>query len=360
MTNVHRAAVVTCLVLAIRAGAAADNQAILTLAYPVLPARGAITLDGRLTPAEWDHAIKVSGFTVSGGTAIALDQTVMRLVYDKDNLYMGVKCAESQMKNLVVKCLADDGPVWRDDCIEFFIDANHDHASYWQFITNPGGARYDALAFDTGWNCAWRAKVHKEADAWYAEIAVPFKGLGIGVPTPGTVWGFNLARERRAGGGTQLFNWADVEAIFHSPQLFGHLWFVGAGWRPSATAMSRAAGLVGGKEAHVYTQGGYWIVRRGETPKAWSYRELLRAQQAALERYLTKLRKVYKQDPKMILRGEFTQLDTRYQSVRKLAAGTGLADPEACAAAKGFLDGLEDRLNKLYWRVQIELLNREF
>ena len=144
------------LALTLGAALAAGNRAEITLGYPVLRAKAPVQIDGKLTDAEWASAVKVSGFTVSGRGAIALDQTVMRLLYDDRHLYLGVKCNESRMQHLVVEHFADDEAIWRDDCIEFFLDADHDHATFWQFITNPAGARYDAEGKDRGWGCPWK------------------------------------------------------------------------------------------------------------------------------------------------------------------------------------------------------------
>ena len=349
------------LAAALGVAAAAKNRAELTFGYPVLPASGAITLDGTLTDAEWGAAVKVSGFTVSGRKGLAFDQTVMRLLYDRTHLYLGVKCSESQMAKLVVEHFGDDEAIWRDDCIEFFLDPTHSHEDFYQFIVNPAGARYDAFGKDRGWGCDWKVAIAKAKDAWHVEAAVPFKGLKVKPPRPGTVWGFNLARERMAGGGRQLYNWADVQGDFLTPSLFGHLWFVGAGWTPTAKSAAAAARRIQGTEARIFTRGGYWAARKGEAPKAWTYPELLRAQQGRLKSaFLGELRRFYAENPTLPLRKEFDELDGRYRAVEKLATTGGLADAEACAAAMGFIEGVEPKLANLYWKTRVELLNREF
>jgi len=339
---------------------AVGNEAVLTLAYPVRRAESKIEVDGKLRPEEWGRAVRVGGFRLSGSEKLAPEQTVMQLLYDDRNLYMGFKCAESQMDKLVIESKIDDGDLWRDDCVEFFVDANHNHATYWHFIVNAIGARYDGVGFDRTWSCEWTAKTSQAPNAWYVELAVPFASLKVAAPAPGTVWGFNLDRERRAGGGTQLYNWADVQGNFHRPTLFGHLWFAAPGWRPEELPPPEALERIEGKEAHVYIPGGYWLVREGRQPKAWSYRELLQQQSEAVADYWDKLQEIYSRHPKMVFRDQFEKFGARYADVKRLAAQTGPVDPEACASAKVFLDGLEEKLNVLYWKVRIELLNRTF
>jgi len=341
-------------------GFAAENQAVVTLAYPVQVATTPIVVDGELQPEEWERAVKVSGFRLSGSEELAPEQMVMRLLYDQQNLYLGVKCAESRMDQLVIQSQVDDSDVWHDDCIEFFLDANHDHATYWQFIVNPDGVRYDASGFDRTWNCTWTVATSRAANAWYVELAIPFAALKVPTPSPGTVWGFNLDRERQAGGGTQLYNWADVQGVFHSPALFGHLWFVGRDWQPREAEMKAVAPRLGGKEARIYVPDGYWIVREGQQPQTWTYRELLQGQQEVVDQYFEELRDLYRNRPEMILRDPFEKLQARYEDIQRLATAAGPVDPEACAAAKVFLDSVEDNLKDLYWRVRIELLNETF
>jgi hypothetical protein len=339
---------------------AAENEATVTLAYPVQVATVPIHLDGKLTPQEWGPAVRVSGFRLSGSEELAPEQMVMQLLHDPQNLYLAVKCAESQMDKLVLQSLVDDSDVWHDDCIEFFVDATHDHATYWQFIVNAAGTRYDALGFDRTWNCSWTAATSRDEGAWYVEVAIPFASLKVDAPAPGSVWGFNLDRERQAGGSTQLYNWADVQGVFHSPTRFGHLWFVGPNWQPAEREATAVAQRTGGQEARLYVPGGYWIVPKNQKPRAWTYRELLSTQQGVVDKYLGELRDLYRQRPDLTLRDQFEKLVARYEDVQRLATASGPLDPEACAAAKVFLDGLEEKLHGLYWRVRLELLNETF
>jgi hypothetical protein len=264
------------------------------------------------------------------------------------------------MDHLVAECQVDDTNVWHDDCIELFLDPQHDHTNYFHFIVNSVGTRYDGVGLDRTWSAPWTAKASRAADAWYVEIAFPFAALKAAPPKTGTVWGFNLDRERLAGGSLQLYNWADVRGDFHSPKLFGHLWFVSADWQPEAQSVAEAARRVEGEEAHIYVPGGYWVVRLREAPCAWTYRELLRYQEGEVARFWRELDGIYRQRANMILRDQFEKFRTHYEQTRQLAAETGPVDPEACAAAKVFLDGLGEKLKDLYWWVRIEVLNETF
>ncbi len=337
-----------------------QNEANVTLGYIVRRATSAITVDGRLTRSEWQHGVKVAGFRLSGRDELAAEQTVMQLLYDDTNLYLGVKCAESKMPGLVANIRVHDGRVWHDDCVEFFVDASHDHSTYHQFIVNSAATRYDAFKFDSAWTVPWRAATSRDDRAWYLEVALPFASLGVGTPEPGQVWGFNLDRERRAGGGTQLYNWADVKGVFHSPTLFGHLCFVGRAWRGTKAAMRSLARLMEGHEARLYIDGGYWLFPTEGRPRKWGYRELLTTQHEAVKTYWRDLERIYKARPDMVRRRDFEAYRKRYTETVRLAESAGPVDPEACAAGKVFLDILRTSLKDLYWTVRIELLNETF
>lgn len=340
---------------------AVANEADITLGYPVTAAKTTVTLDGRLTPEEWAGTVKVAGFRISGREALAPEQTVMRLQYDADYLYLGVKCTESHIDQLVTKCALDDTNVWHDDCIEFFVDTNHDHLSYFHFIVSAAGVRYDARGFDRTWNAPWKAAASRGENAWFVEVALPFSELGVPAPAPGDVWGFNLMRERRAGGkGTQLYNWADVKGVFHNPKLFGHLWFVDDAAKVTSAEATQTGRLTEGRESRIYVPGGYWVVVQGEETRLWGYRELLKARGTAVSSYWDKLRKTFSQRPDLPGKKAFDTHVKRYTETQQLAQAEGDADPEVCAAATVFLDSLETKLHNLYWATQVDLLNETF
>ena len=59
-------------------------------------------------------------------------------------------------------------------------------------------------------------------DSWTAEIAVPFRSLGVRMPKPGDVWGINIVRSLRGKEVTQLFC---THGDNHRPEMFGQVVF---------------------------------------------------------------------------------------------------------------------------------------
>jgi len=215
--------------------------------------------------------------------------------------------------------------------------------------------RYDNQQGDSLWNSNWQAAAQQYPDAWTVEAAVPFADLKVAPPTAGDLWGFNLCRERQAGGRLELYNWADVQRVFQNPPRFGHLYFVDAHWQPTEATVAAAAHDAGGRESFVYVDDGYWRIQAGQKPEPLTYRSLLHDQ--GVVPFLEELRAVYQKKPQMTLNEEFNRLEASYRQVQALIAGEGPVDAAAWAQAKLFLDGLPGQVEAIYWRVRLVLLN---
>uniref|UniRef100_A0A7V3KPS4 Carbohydrate-binding domain-containing protein n=1 Tax=candidate division WOR-3 bacterium TaxID=2052148 RepID=A0A7V3KPS4_UNCW3 len=183
-------------------------------------------IDGKLDDPCWEKARCLSGFTLLNKKgAVAKEQTKGYLVYDNDNLYLGVECFESEIGTLKAVYRERDTNIWEDDCIEVFIDTRNDQKTYFQFIANSLGAQFDMDSkHGKTWNGEWKVKTSIGEKLWSVELAIPFDTLNAH-PEKGTLWRFNLCRERYAGGRIELSAWSNTGENFHTPALFGYLIF---------------------------------------------------------------------------------------------------------------------------------------
>jgi len=184
-------------------------------------------IDGKLTDACWQEASKSSQFVrVIKGPA-TIQQTEFQVVYDDAWLYLGVICLEPNPKAIqAIVRSRDVSSVMGDDAVEMFFRPDRNAPDYYQLSANSLGTRYDGKAFDASWNAEWQAVGSVGEDAWYLECAISFDSFGhFGVP--GTVWGFNVNRDRAAGGDTEWSGWSDTMGGFHAPERFGQLVFGG-------------------------------------------------------------------------------------------------------------------------------------
>jgi len=179
-------------------------------------------LNGRLDDPCWAGASEVTGF-VAGQTGRPVKvQTAARFACDDGHLYIAMTCRDPDVGAVRAGTTEHDGPVWEDDAVEVYLDSNLDRRTYHQFITNAAGTKYEGIGQDPGWNGAWRVQVAKAQDSWTAEIAIPFKELGVPSPEPKTVWGFNLTRAFRG------HEWSQLHCTYggnHRPGKFGFLVF---------------------------------------------------------------------------------------------------------------------------------------
>lgn len=190
------------------------------------------SIDGRIDDDVWKKAPWVSGFQkVGSATEYAKIPTRFAVCYDDAALYLAVVCSEPNLATLRSDQIGQDGPVYGDDSIEIFIAPLRKAKPYYQLVFNTADGRYDGKGFDKSWNGNWTAKVLKGNGSWAAELRLPFVAIGL-EPKAGQVWGFNVARNRYAGGGAELSTWSYLSA-FHSVGRFGAIRFLPAKEQPA-------------------------------------------------------------------------------------------------------------------------------
>jgi len=337
--------------------------------HAVLPAvaavcietREPIEVDGDLSDAAWGQAVAVSGFTISGTEELADNQTSMRLLRDGEALYVGVRCQERQMTSLKADARGPDARVWNDDCVEIFFDPEHTHEGFLQLAVNSIAAKYDGKVGIGTWEADWQAATSTDDDGWTVELRIPFASLGIEPPVEGTVWGFNLCRERLAGGSRELHNWANVQANFHRPWLFGHLYFAGQQFELTPEVAARLYAAVG-FPTRLYVREGYALVTAQEVAQRRTYQELVAealAGAAELSEMREELLRTYVRGADAPYAEEFKSLDRRYRPLRAAAASREPVAPLRWAEATVQLGRLTREMHDLTWKVKIALLLRD-
>lgn len=180
-------------------------------------------IDGQLGDACWGQPL--GAFVALDMSELAWPQTAVFMTYDDASLYVAIRCNEPAMKSLRADVTERDGALWRDDCVELFLDSNCDRKTYYHLIANAKGALYDSVTpGDANWNGDITVAAAVAEDSWSVEFAIPFVELG-GSPGPGALWGVNIGRERYAGGKGQLSAWSATYGKFHEPARFGQVRF---------------------------------------------------------------------------------------------------------------------------------------
>ncbi|MBI2840409.1 MAG: carbohydrate binding family 9 domain-containing protein [Acidobacteria bacterium] len=160
-----------------------------------------IHLDGRLDEPAWASVSHI-GTLLQGDPkegAAGSEETDVRLLRDKNYLYIGATCRDQTSSGIVSTQLGRDADLEVDDRITVVLDPFFDHKNGFFFMVNPAGARADGQISNNSqelsyeWDAIWDAGTPITDDGWVAEIAIHFQSLRF---KPGqTVWGFNVERQ---------------------------------------------------------------------------------------------------------------------------------------------------------------------
>ncbi len=189
----------------------------------ITPMAKAPTIDGVLTPGEWDGAVKTNNFHVLGSNNVPSTTQTAWVGYDSQNICLAVSVALPKGQAPIAKQRERDGAIWQDEGVELFIDPLHTNMTSYQFSCNAVGSVCDTKDKDAAWNGVWTAKTSAGDGAWYIEMAIPFSTVGISPSSADRMIGFNVGLDRK-GPDTNL-TWAPLLETggFHQPGKFGHL-----------------------------------------------------------------------------------------------------------------------------------------
>ncbi len=165
---------------------------------------GKISVDGKLDEPEWKNAPKISNFRqreLHEG-ALPTEKTEVAFLYDKNNLYIGVWCYDSEPDKIIATKMKRDFKWWSDDNFEIIISPFNDNRNGYLFVTNPNGAMTDMLVTNEGeginlsWNGIWDVATTVTDSGWFAEIEIPFSTFKFQNKDE-QVWAVNMERNIR-------------------------------------------------------------------------------------------------------------------------------------------------------------------
>lgn len=164
---------------------------------------GAIVVDGDLSDAAW-QAIPPVELTVHTPRfqAEPTEETVIRIAYDDDAIYVGAWMYDSDPDAIKVHSVArdvDNG----GDFLNLVIDGFNDNQNAVVFGTTPSGNRLDFQlqndaegpnAGSASWNAFWDVGVRRDDRGWFAEMRVPFSSLRFEETDGRVVMGLSVNR----------------------------------------------------------------------------------------------------------------------------------------------------------------------
>jgi Domain of unknown function (DUF5916) len=195
-----------------------------TAAYsPEAPA-----VDGSLDDPVWRLAQPVTGFRrdVPSDGRPASDRTVVRLLYDRNALYIGARLY-SRPRDVSERLSRRDSFGVINDAFFVLIDSYHDHRTAFVFGVTPAGERRDMTSSSDGssrdesWDPVWEAKTQVDSLGWTAEMRIPFSQLRF-PPGRAQVWGIQFRRDIRHSGEAVDWAWTPRTEPGQASK-FGHL-----------------------------------------------------------------------------------------------------------------------------------------
>lgn len=219
--------------------------------YIVKKASSTININGILDEKDWINADTTSHFVILGNNvAPPLTTTWAKMLWDNENLYIGMYC---QDKNIWAQMTTHDAPLYMEDAVEVYIDADQDGMNYIEFELNPLNTTFDlwlTRPYANGgiahpdWNfvnVTTAVKINgtiadsSDVDSsWTCEMKFPFSEMQFVAPDMNyppqnnDIWRINLYRFDRGNPDVSKHEetgWSQTGGGQHVPAKFGVLWF---------------------------------------------------------------------------------------------------------------------------------------
>lgn len=164
------------------------------------------TIDGILNDDCWNDAPTALGFTDQRTEQPAKNQTVGRIIYNENSIYIGLHLYDDKPKQIVARQVKDQTRITGEDWVSFSIDPYHTHQFSDRnfFIVNPLGTKFAHLATGRAekseWIGLWKAAAQIVDDGWIVEMEIPWQILDYPETVIPIRMGINLDRfQQRTG-----------------------------------------------------------------------------------------------------------------------------------------------------------------
>lgn len=156
-------------------------------------------IDGLLNDKCWDIVAWSEDFVERepDENTAPTEQTKFKIVYDKNFLYLGIRCYDKDPKKIVKRLSRRDG--FEGDWVEVNIDSYHDKRTGFSFTSSVSGVKGDEFISNNGnnwdgsWNPIWYLKTNIDEEGWTAELKIPLSQLKFG-NNKEQIWGLQVQR----------------------------------------------------------------------------------------------------------------------------------------------------------------------
>ena len=182
-----------------------------------------IVLDGKLAEKAWKTAEISSDFRKFQQFDDPAElQTFVRILYDKNNIYLGIECLKPKSGKVEDLAVKDGIPAaMKGSHLEIFITPRKLYGKYLHLGFSHNGKRFDALTSsgssrDESKKTDFDFRISEEPDRWVAEVKVPLKNFGLTIGE-GETMKVNVARVALLDSGkNEASSWSG--AVFHGSE----------------------------------------------------------------------------------------------------------------------------------------------
>src|SRR6185312_12042393 len=170
-------------------------------------------IDGSLDEEAWRSASPSDRFTqyVPVDGARPSDRTELRVMYDDEAIYVGIRC--EQRSSPILGHLTRRDADSESDAVSVLFDARGEGKdAFWMSVNVAGvlsdGTVHNQNVMSSEWDENWEAAVDVRATSWSAEFKIPLLALRFRATAPVQSWGMQVLRyiaERR-----EVEQWAHV------------------------------------------------------------------------------------------------------------------------------------------------------
>ncbi|HTP40248.1 MAG TPA: carbohydrate binding family 9 domain-containing protein [Steroidobacteraceae bacterium] len=196
------------------ATAAAENTRPQLIATPLVNTPPPV-IDGVLDDPAWAQADVVDAFSQAQPVpgAAPTERTELRVLYDRDQLYIAIYCHDDQPAQIKSGDMSRDEFSPAGDYIRIILDPTLSRRNAYIFEVNPASGYTDALLQNnsvllTNWSAIWSRAGRRVADGWIAEMAIPFRNLSFDAGSD--TWGFDVVRQIKRK--SEVLHWSPAPA----------------------------------------------------------------------------------------------------------------------------------------------------
>lgn len=174
-------------------------------------------IDGLLNDDAWNAVPWQGGFQMFEpyDDRPASQETSFKVIYDKDNIYVGMRAFDTAPDSIVSQLTRRDDI--DGDVMAFQFDSYHDLQTAFTFFVSAAGSKADMYMSGDGniedetWDAIWWVKTRIDDKGWTLEAKIPFSQLRFD-RSSGGIWGFQAAREIYRNNETSLWQPMSKEA----------------------------------------------------------------------------------------------------------------------------------------------------